>query len=93
MERLKSCDLLYHLSPTEFCRKYYSCLFNVVFSKEIGHHLLDIVNEIIPFALTKDNRSKKVSQLKKVVRDKPSWLYIEKPTENIKLEISRIRCA
>lgn len=30
--------------------------------KEIGHHLLDIVNEIIPFVLTKDNRSKKVKK-------------------------------
>ena len=33
----------------------------VSFFKEIGNHLLAIVNEIIPFVSNKDNRAKKVS--------------------------------
>ncbi|CAB3982970.1 serine- kinase ATM [Paramuricea clavata] len=60
-----SCDLLYQV-----CKVALSCC-----PQEIGHHLLDIVNEIIPFVLTKDNRSKKaVALLKFLIVDNKSCL-------------------
>ncbi|XP_028397502.1 serine-protein kinase ATM-like [Dendronephthya gigantea] len=60
-----SCDLLYQV-----CKVALSCC-----PQEIGHHLLDIVNEIIPFVLTKDGRSKKaIALLKFLIVDNQSCL-------------------
>lgn len=44
--------------------RYLTLYTHFKYFKEIGHHLLDIVNEIIPFVLTEDTRSKKVNQMK-----------------------------